>query len=80
MEKRSALLLSVIVLCFFALAGVGITRLMRDSAPQSEKQLTQQQRLKALDTLSPTSDAVRRVVAGESARREVQEDISEPGQ
>ncbi|MGC8861537.1 MAG: hypothetical protein ACP5R5_02040 [Armatimonadota bacterium] len=76
MEKRNAVWLSLMALCFFALAGVGISWLMQGSAVESKRQLTQEQRLDVLNKLSPNSDTVRRVVAGESAKKEAEDTLS----
>jgi len=78
-EKRSIVVVVVIVLAFFALAAVGVTRLIRESAPGDEKQLTQEQRLKALESLTPQSPTVRRMVAGEQANEEAQKELERSG-
>jgi Na+-transporting methylmalonyl-CoA/oxaloacetate decarboxylase gamma subunit len=79
MEKRSVVIVVLIVLAFFALAAVGVSRLIRESAPGEEKQLTQEQRLKALEKLSPESATVRRMVAGEKANEDAQKDLDQSG-
>ena len=78
MDKKSVVVVVVIVSAFFALAAVGVTRLVRDSAPRGEKQLTQQQRLKALEKLSPQSSTVRRMVEGERLNEEARKPLEQP--
>ncbi len=75
LEKKSVVIVVVIVSSFFALAAVGVTRLIRESAPVNEKQLTQQQRLTTLEKLDPRSKAVRRMVAEEGANEETRKDL-----
>lgn len=77
MEKKSIVTVAVIVLSVL-LVGVAIVRTSRDSVPQTTKQMTQEQRLDTLESVSKRTPSARNVVdtqeETQKALREVQND------
>lgn len=79
MENKNKVVVVLILLAFVATATVAISKLVSNSGPGDTKQLTQEQRLKALEKLSPQSPTVRRMVAGEQANEEAQKELEQSG-
>ena len=75
MERKTGILLASIVLSVLSLAGVAVMRLASGSGPGDAKQLTQEQRLNALDSLAPRSATVRNMVRGEKANEQAVKDF-----
>ena len=80
MERKTNMLLATIVLSILSLAGVAVTKLISGSGPSdTTKQLTQEQRLNALQNLTPQSSTVRNMVAGEKANEDAQKEAEGSG-
>ena len=79
MERRSGIVLAMIVLTILSLAGIGVSRLIGESGPGDSKQLTQEQRLNALESVTPQSPTVRAMVRAEKANEEARKAFDESG-
>ena len=79
MERKSGIVLAMIVLTILSLAGIGVSRLIGESGPGDSKQLTQEQRLNALERAAPQSSTVRAMVRGEKANEEAARQVEESG-
>ena len=77
MERKSGIVLAMIVLTILSLAGIGVSRLIGESGPGDSKQLTQGQRLNALERAAPQSATVRAMVRAEKANEEAARQVEE---
>jgi len=62
-----------------ALVGTAIVRFNRDVCCTKPETLTQEQRLNALEKLTPQSSTVRAMVRGEKANEEAQKEVEQSG-